>query len=314
MQIAHSLDQKLTDKPTLLSIGKFDGFHRGHQLLIQTAIDRARTCGCTSAVMTFHPHPRQVTNPQGNIQLLTSLDERIELIATLDPDWLIIVPFTQEIMRTSAYDFMQLVYQVIPLRELWTGANFALGRNREGNVYRLMEIGDMLGYSVGSVPPMIIEGAPVSSSRVRNLLRDGIVEGIEVLLGRPFSLHGKVVVGEQRGRTIGFPTANIEMEYKDHAVPAKGVYACCTTIDDISYTAVVNIGVRPTFDIGEQTIEAHVLDWSGDLYGQDLRIDFLHRLRGEQRFSGVDDLKAQIERDIRRSRELLYSGCTTKPC
>lgn len=305
MRIVHSIEHPLTDTRTLLTIGKFDGVHLGHQLLIRTATDRARQCGCASAVLTFEPHPGLVIRPERELRLLTSLDERIELISCYDPHVLIIAPFTHEVMNTTAYEYMSQLCSIMPLCELWTGSNFALGRDREGDIQRLMEIGDQLGYAVGSVAPMLVEGAPISSSRVRNLLRDGIVEGIDILLGRPFSIRGVVVEGDHRGRTIGFPTANVQLNDPLHAVPANGVYVCRAYVEDIAKPAVVNIGVRPTFDGHHQTIEAHILDWSGTIYGKTMRLAFLHRLRGEQRFRGTDDLVAQITRDVAQARDVL---------
>jgi riboflavin kinase/FMN adenylyltransferase len=305
MNIAYSLDERLTEVPTLLTIGKFDGFHLGHQLLIRTAVERAQQCRCGSAVLTFDPHPGMVVHPERKMRLLTSVQERIELIGRFDPDLLIVAPFNRQVMQMSAYDYMRKICDALPLRELWMGANFALGRNREGDVQRLMEIGEELGYGVGSVAPMLVEGAPVSSSRVRQLLRDGIVEGIEVLLGRPFKLQGTVVEGDHRGRQIGFPTANIQLDDPLHAVPANGVYVCRAFVEQQAFPAVVNIGIRPTFDGKTPTVEAHLLNWDGDLYGWRLTLHFLHRLRGEVRFGSVDELVAQIERDVQRARELL---------
>ncbi len=339
MRIVRSLKEHVTDCPTLLTIGKFDGFHRGHQLLIRTAIHNAKACNCCSAVLTFHPHPAAVIHPDWELRLLISLEERIELIRHNNPDLLIIAPFTHQTMQTTAYDYMHQICEVINLQELWVGTNFYVGRNREGNIQRLMEIGQTLGYTVGSVSPLRMGEEPISSTRVRTLLKAGQVEEAQHLLGRPFSLHGRVVQGDQRGRTIGFPTANLAIDPL-YLRPANGVYACyvcaaaspdslllpCTTGHHKTacrgahqrqresgtplkpctrYPAVVNVGIRPTFHGHQQTVEAHLLDWSGDLYGQDMRVAFLHHLRGEQRFSSIEALKEQIARDATRARALL---------
>lgn len=305
MQIAYSLEKQLTNKATLLTIGKFDGFHKGHQLLIQTAVEQAQRCKCCSAVLTFDPHPDQVIHPERDIRLLTTLDERIELIATFNPDILIVLPFTPALMNTTAEAFMRQVCAALPLRELWVGANFSVGYRREGNISRLIEIGEQLNYSVGSVAPLLVEGAPVSSSRVRSLLRDGVVEGVEALLGRRFSVRGVVVRGDRRGHTIGYPTANLALN-PIHALPAHGVYACYATIETLPQRlpAIVNIGVRPTFAGSHPTVEAHLLDWDGNLYGQKIQLSFWYRLRGEQRFGGIDELREQIRRDEAQAREL----------
>jgi riboflavin kinase/FMN adenylyltransferase len=219
---------------------------------------------------------------------------------------LIIAPFNEAVKQMTAYAYMSKITRALPLRELWMGGNFALGQNREGDFYRLMQIGEELGYGVGSVAPMLIEGAPVSSSRVRQLLQNGIVEGIETLLGRPFTLQGRVVLGDQRGRTIGFPTANIQLDDPLHAIPANGVYVCrarrSNDLDDLP--AVVNIGIRPTFGSLHHTIEAHLLDWEGNLYGDLLQLVFLQRLRGEQKFPSREELIQQIQRDVAQAREI----------
>lgn len=304
MRIAYSLEQPLTDRPTLLTIGKFDGFHIGHQLLVRTATERARQCCCASAVLTFDPHPDFVVHPEHHTRLLTTLEERIHLIGSFEPEVLVVAPFNQTVKHMTAYEYMTLVHDAMPLRELWMGPNFALGHNREGTMPRLMQIGEELGYAVGSVAPTLVEGAPVSSSRIRKMLSDGIVEGIEVLLGRHFSLEGVVVEGDQRGRTIGFPTANLALD-PWRALPANGVYACYAYLEGTRFVAVVNIGVRPTFGQPPiQTVEAHLIGWSGNAYGAKLRLEFWHRLRGEQKFSGIEELKAQIARDVARTREL----------
>lgn len=306
MHLAYSLDEPLTERPVLLTIGKFDGFHLGHQLLIRTAIEQAKQNGYSSAVLTFDPHPSLVIHPEREVRLLTSLEERVELIALFQPDILIILPFTRTLMNTSAAEFMGSVCNALPLRELWVGANFTVGRRREGSVGRLIEIGRDLGYSVGSVAPLLIEGAPVSSSRVRNLLRDGVVEGVEALLGRRFGLRGVVVEGDRRGHTIGFPTANLDID-PILALPANGVYACYAKLDSDRqlFPAVVNIGVRPTFGEHRRTIEAHLLDQNMRLYGMKMQLVFCYHLRGEQRFSSMEHLREQIQRDVVQARELL---------
>lgn len=307
MNIVTSLDNPITDIPTVLTIGKFDGFHQGHQRLIRTTVERAKQCSCKSAVMTFEPHPARVIHPEKNTRLLTSLDERVELIAAFEPDFLIVAPFNREIMQTSARAYMEQITRAMPLHELWVGTNFTIGHNREGTIQRLTEIGNELGYTVGTVSPVLIGGEPVSSSRVRKLLHDGIVEGIENLLGRPFSLRGLVVEGNGRGQQIGFPTANLAIDPL-HAIPANGVYACCSWLRGTPLPSVVNVGVRPTFHNAEEPIvEAHLLDWSGDLYGQTLRLDFWYRLRNERKFSSVEQLVEQITRDVDHARELMSS-------
>jgi riboflavin kinase/FMN adenylyltransferase len=307
VQIIHSLAAPITEQPVVLTIGKFDGVHLGHQQLIRTAIARAQALGAASAVMTFDPHPDMVIRPDSAPRLLTTLDERSAAIAGLGPDYLVVAPFTRETMSTPAADYMQQICAALPLRELWVGEGFALGRKREGNIPRLREIGETLGYTVGALAPVEVGGEPVHSSRVRGLLAAGDVAAVTPLLGRPFALRARVVEGDRRGRTIGFPTANLAIG-PQHALPADGVYACLAEIHGTPTPAVTNIGVRPTFDGLRHTIETYVIDWSGDLYEQMLSVAFLYHLRGERRFSGIDELKAQIAHDIAQAREVLGAG------
>jgi riboflavin kinase/FMN adenylyltransferase len=287
-----------------MTIGKFDGVHLGHQHMIRHVVERAHNQGMQGAVLTFDPHPGTVLRPQKDIRLLTSLEERIELIAALGVDVLVVAPFNQETMSTPPYAYMRKICAALPLRELWVGENFALGRKREGNILRLAEIGRELGYTVGTLDTLIIGGERVSSSRVRTMLVEGNVAMVEQLLGRHFDLHSLVVEGDHRGRTIGFPTANLAINER-HALPADGVYTCYAHVDGRAWPAVTNIGIRPTFGELRRTVETHLLDWSGDLYGQSIRVEFLHRLRGEYKFDGIDALIAQITRDVEQARALL---------
>jgi riboflavin kinase/FMN adenylyltransferase len=307
VQIVHSLAAPITERPVVLTIGKFDGVHLGHQQLIRTAIERAQALGAVSAVMTFDPHPAMVIRPDAAPRLITTLEERSAAIAALGPDYLVVAPFTRETMATPAADYMQQICRALPLRELWVGEGFALGRKREGDIPRLREIGETLGYTVGALAPVEFGGEPVHSSRVRSLLAAGDVAAITPLLGRPFSLRARIVEGDRRGRTIGFPTANLAVD-PQHALPADGVYACVAEIDGTPMPAVTNIGVRPTFDGLRHTVETYVLDWTGDLYAQMLSVAFLHHLRGERKFGGIDELKAQIAQDIAQAREVLSAS------
>ncbi len=304
MHVVRSLDPGLITQPSALTIGKFDGLHLGHQRLITTTVERARSLGLASAVLTWEPHPNAVIRPGQPLQLLTSLEEKIELIARHGPDLLVVAPFTTSTMTTSADAYMRSIVAAIPLRELWVGADFAMGKGRSGDVANLMTIGIELGFAVGTVSKAVVAGAPVSSSRVRELLRVGAVAGVVPLLGRPFGLRGSVVQGDQRGRKLGFPTANLQIA-PEHVLPADGVYASRVFLNGEALPAVTNIGIRPTFDGLRRTVEAHLLDWSGDLYGRSVRIEFVERLRGEQRFDGSEALVAQIGRDAAAARERL---------
>ncbi|MEI7770546.1 MAG: bifunctional riboflavin kinase/FAD synthetase [Chloroflexales bacterium] len=309
MEIVRSLAPGIAQRPAVLTMGKFDGLHLGHRQLIGTALGRARELGFLSAVLTWEPHPNVVLRPDQPPQLLTSLEEKTDLIAALGPDLLIVAPFTQATKSTGANAYMAQICAALPLRELWVGEGFAMGRGRAGDVPSLMVIGRDLGFAVGAVAKLLVGGQPVSASRVRDLLAAGDVAGAAALLDRPFGLRGVVVKGDQRGRVIGFPTANIQMR-PNHVLPADGVYACRATLDGVALPAVTNVGVRPTFDGLRRTVEAHLLDWSGDLYGRSLSLEFFHRLRGEQKFSGIDALVAQIRSDADAARDLLRDAPT----
>jgi riboflavin kinase / FMN adenylyltransferase len=246
-----------------------------------------------------------VLHPERERLYLTSLDERAEQIAALGVNLLIVLPFTRETMQLSAYDFMAQVCSAVALRELWVGWDFALGRKREGNLARLREIGQQLGYTVHAVDALVLaDGTPVSSTRVRTALTEGDLDTATTLLGRHFAVQGVVVEGDRRGRTIGFPTANVAVR-QHHALPADGVYACDAVVGGRHYGAVTNIGLRPTFDGKRRTVEAYLLDFADDIYGETLRLTLLHRLRGEKKFEGIAALVAQITNDVAAAREWL---------
>ncbi|HEY0734988.1 MAG TPA: bifunctional riboflavin kinase/FAD synthetase [Herpetosiphonaceae bacterium] len=305
MQIHDSLEQLHIAEPSVLTIGKFNGMHQGHHYLLNQVVARARELGGRSIALTFDPHPTLVLQPQHERVYLASEDERRQLLAASGIDDLIVLAFDQELMSLTAEQFMTRICDHVRLRELWVGQDFRLGYRAQGTIAVLAEIGTRLGYSVHPIAPLMIDGSPASATRVRELLQAGQVAAVPRLLGRPFTVAGAVVRGDQRGRTIGFPTANVAVGGHD-VLPADGVYACRVILPDGSVqNAVTNVGVRPTFGVLNRTVEAHLLDWSGDLYDQRLRVMFLERLRGEQKFSGIDELKAQIARDADRAREVL---------
>jgi riboflavin kinase / FMN adenylyltransferase len=297
-------DPPLTQS-AFLTIGNFDGVHRGHQELVSRMVQAAHDAGCLAGLLTFDPHPLTVLRPDVPLAYLTSADERAEALTALGLDFVLVLPFSRQVAAQPAAEFMSTLAGNIPLRAIWIGPDFALGRGREGNATRLSEIGAALGYSVQVVPPFDWQGQPVRSSRVRALLgEDGDATQAAELLGRPYQVWGTVTTGAQRGRTIGFPTANLMMP-AGRLVPANGVYACWAWREARGTPAVVNVGVRPTFDNAYRSIEAFLLDFSGDLYGETLGLSFVRRLRGEQRFSGVDALVQQIEADVASAHRVL---------
>ncbi len=304
MQIIHTLHPAHLEKDCLLTIGAFDGIHRGHQHLLSQLITKARRNGCFSSVVSFSPHPRSVLRPGSQPGCLTTGKDRIALLRALGLDLLVLLNFTPRLAQTPARDFVYELRQGLRMRELWVGADFGLGRNREGNVEMLRCLAQEFSFRLHVVDPVYDNGKPISSTRIRALLARGEVVEAARLLGRCYALSGRVVSGAQRGKKLGFPTANLAPE-TGCLVPGNGVYAVWAWLGDVSNPAVANIGVRPTFDGEGRSIEVHLLDFEGDLYGREMRIEFVERLRGERRFSEPAALIAQIGADIARAREVL---------
>ena len=293
------------DHPAFLTIGNFDGVHRGHQMLVSEMVEAAHLAGCEAGLLTFDPHPVAVLRPDLALPYLTSPEERADLLAALGLDFVLILPFDRATAALSAADFMRQIVARVPLCALWIGPDFALGRGREGSAARLGELGQELGYDVRVTPVYDWHGEPVRSSRIRSLLADdGAVEQAAELLGRPYEVWGEVVHGAERGRTLGFPTANLKLP-AGRLAPAYGIYACWAWRGETGYPAAVNVGVRPSFDNGHPSVEAYLLDFDGDLYGETLGLSFIHRLRGEQRFPDIHALVAQMGRDVEATRRVL---------
>lgn len=304
MQLVQGLPQAISDRPTVLTIGVFDGVHRGHQHLIGSTIQRAKELGYQSAVLTFDPHPDLVIRPERDRHYLSTLEQRAEYIEQLGADLLIVMPFSRAVMAQTALEFMTQICQALPLRELWVGHDFALGRGREGNIARLSEIGTELGYTVHPVDALSEQGEVISSSSIRRALIQGDVATANRLLARPFTLRGKVIEGDKRGRTIGFPTANLDISVQ-HLLPADGVYVGKAYIGGKEYASATNVGTRPTFDGIERRVEAYLLDFSGNIYGQSVDLEFLEFLRGDIRFESVEALIEQIAKDVQDTRDWL---------
>jgi len=310
MHVYTALDHTTTTTPTVLTIGKFNGMHVGHCYLLEQVVARARAIGGTSMALTFDPHPSVVLHPQYERVYLAPEHERRALIAASGIEHLLVLPFNPELAGWTAYEFMQRLCERVQLRELMVGPEFRLGHRAHGTLDVLQQIGEERGFGVRAVEPLLIGGARVSATRVRELVQAGDVDQVPALFGRPFAVEGPVVGGDRRGRTIGFPTANVQVD-PQHVLPADSVYACRVSLPNgETHPAVTNVGVRPTFGLLQRTIEAHLLDWSGDLYDQVIRVAFIARVRGEQKFIGIDALKEQIARDVERTRELLRADTT----
>jgi riboflavin kinase/FMN adenylyltransferase len=305
MQLFSSLDNTHTDG-VWLTIGSFDGVHRGHQEIIRRLVAGAQAHAVPAVVLTFYPHPAVVLRGSNGPFYLSSPNERAEIIGGLGVDIVILQRFDRQLADTSARDFIMRLKERLGLRHLLVGHDFTLGRGREGDIPTLNRLGKEFSFEVEVHQPVLRDGQVISSSQIRSALTDGNVERAQQLLGRAYRLTGEVVPGDGRGRTIGIPTANLKT-WSEQLLPSTGVYACQAHIRDKVFRAATNIGVRPTFD-GTSTflhVEAHLLEFQGDLYGQKVHLDFLTRLRGEQKFPNVQALVAQIQEDITRTRQLV---------
>lgn len=288
-----------------LTIGVFDGVHRGHQEIIRQLTAGAHAQGVPAVVLTFFPHPALVLGGV-DVKWLTMPDERAGLLAGLGVDVVITYPFDKPTAVLSPEEFMGRLKRQLGLRKLLVGYDFSLGRNRAGNAARLTEIGRDLGYDVLPVAAIQLDGQIISSTLIRQQLGEGDVAGAASRLGHPYALSGPVIRGDGRGRTIGIPTANVDVPLEKVA-PANGVYACWALAGGEKRKAVVNIGVRPTFTEGQVAprVEAHLLDYDADLYEQVLVLEFVERLRGEQKFPSIDALVTQIKADIGKAGDIL---------
>lgn len=310
MDVIDDLTQVTLRQETILTIGAFDGVHRGHQALIRQVVARARATDALAALITFYPHPAMVLAPDRAPLYLTTPGEKLALFEGLQVDLVALLPFTRQLASMTALDFMTVVSKHLRLRDLWVGQDFTLGYRREGTVPRLRELGQELGYEVHVIDPVIDRAnghTVISSSQIRAFLREGQVELAAQMLGRLPSLSGEVVVGAQRGRKLGFPTANLDVR-AERALPADGIYAVYAVLGNRRYPAVANVGVRPTFDDGQRIVETYILDFDDDLYGCDLVVEFVARLREERRFQSVAALIAQIEDDVERARRELSAS------
>lgn len=305
MQHFRSLDD-LSLLDSWLTIGVFDGVHRGHQEILAQLTAGAHQKDAPAVVLTFWPHPAVVLGKRYDLKCLTMPEERADLLGKAGVDIVITQTFTPEFAKLSAWDFMRRVANHLGLRSLWIGYDFALGHNREGNLERLSEIGEELGYKVQAIGPVKNGEDVISSSLIRKRISIGQVDLAAENLGRFYTLSGPVVHGDGRGRRINIPTANIDYP-KDKVIPANGVYACWAWVGKKRHPAAVNIGINPTFTPDKQTpnVEAHILDFNHELYGQELKLEFVEYLREEIKYDSVDALLKQIHADIAKTKEIL---------
>ena len=304
MRHYHSLEE-VNLQNSWLTVGVFDGVHRGHQEIIKRLTTGAHANDAPAVVLTFDPHPASVLSGH-EIKCLTLSEERAELLGKFGVDVVITERFTRELSMVTAYDFMSHLTRQLGLRYLLIGYDFALGKGREGNAARLTQIGSELGYAVEVVSALSDESGVISSTEIRKLIEIGNVAEATRLLGHPYSLHGPVIHGDARGRTINVPTANISYSHQK-MIPANGIYACWGYLNGEIYRAAINVGINPTFTPEKQipNVEAHLLDFRRQIYGEDLKLEFIARLRNELKFDSVDRLLDQIWEDIEETRKIL---------
>ena len=306
MSIEEELAKAQPHKDTLLTIGVFDGVHLGHKYLLSQLTEQAREQNLLGGVVTFNQHPQEVLAPKTKLPFLTNLTQRTELIKNEGVEIIVPLSFTSELAQLSARQFAGMLQKHLRMRGLVLGPDFALGRGREGDTTALSALGKDMGFTVTVISPVTINGEVASSTAVRNALAEGDMKRVLQLIGRPFSLSGRVTKGTGRGVGLGFPTANLDIDPRQ-ALPADGVYTTWSHIDSKLYQSVTNIGKQPTFGDNQLTIEVYILEYQGNLYGQELTIDFIERLRSEKQFGTAEELKKQIAEDIKRGRAILSS-------
>ena len=306
MQVIHYPDDPRPARwhQPVLALGNFDGMHRGHLKIIERVRRGAEERGATAVAMTFDPHPSKIVRPDKAPPLLMTHEQKLEALARGGMHGVAIVRFTPALAHWDPETFVRTVLvEWLHVAEVWVGANFLFGHDRAGTFSMLRTLGVRYGFRAEKIDPVRYKEFVVSSTRIRRLITEARVDEAGALLGHHYMIEGAVVKGKQRGRDLGFPTANVCSE--NELVPPRGVYATTASLDGVVYPSVTNIGTRPTFESGEETvIETHVLDFDKDLYGARLRLGFVQRLRDEKKFDGVDALKAQIDADRASARDL----------
>jgi riboflavin kinase/FMN adenylyltransferase len=309
MRHYHSLEE-VSVKNAWLTIGVFDGVHRGHREIIQKLTADAHANHAPAVLLTFEPHPASVLSGQ-EIKCLTTSEERADFLGSLGVDIVITQRFTRDLSTATAFEYMSRLKQTLDLKHLLIGYDFALGKGREGNATRLAEIGRELGYDVEVIHAISDESGVISSTEIRKLVATGNVSEAAKLLGYYYPLSGEVIRGAGRGRTINFPTANIDYP-QQKATPSNGIYACWAHLGNEKFMAATNIGFNPTFTPNRQTpsLEAYLLDFDRDIYGQQVRLEFVSRIRNELKFNSVEALIWKIQEDVDKTRDLLEGKST----
>ena len=304
MSVEEELIGLAPKKGMLLTIGVFDGVHLGHKHLLSELVEQAKHKNLISGVVTFKQHPHRLLTPQSNLPFLTNLPQKIKLLKDEGVEVIITLSFNLEMAQTGAKQFVSLLQKHLMMQGMVLGPDFALGRNQEGNIDFLRTLSKSMDFSLTVVPQIRINGEVVSSTAIRSALANGDMKKVHDMLDRYFSLEGYVITGTGRGTELSFPTANLDIE-SERALPTDGIYATWAYIDNQRYQSVTNIGKRPTFGESERTVEVYILNFQGELYRRELKIDIIERLRDEKKFETIEELKKQIEEDIKQSMAIL---------
>lgn len=299
------------DLKTVLTVGTFDGVHAGHKVLVNRVQKISEKENARSVIVTFDPHPRDIINPgQAGIKLLTSLDERSELLADLGVDEMVVIPFDRDFSLLTSEEFVRdIIWEKIGVSDFVIGYDHQFGRNREGTIETVQELGQKLGFKTHVVSKQEVEDKTVSSTAIRHAIHDdGDMQLAATLLDKHYILNGTVVHGDKRGKKIGYPTANIKPQNEKKVIPRKGVYAVWVRYEGSYYQGMMNIGERPTFDGDSIILEVHILDFDSNIYGKDVQLQFVQRIRDEQQFSGLEELKNQLKKDKKSVRSVLENS------
>ncbi|MEX0649008.1 MAG: bifunctional riboflavin kinase/FAD synthetase [Balneolaceae bacterium] len=302
------LKDVIRDSETVLTVGTFDGVHAGHKVLINTVLKTARKQNARSVIVTFDPHPREIINPgKSGIKLLSTLEERSELLADLGVDQMVVIPFNRDFSLLTSEEFVRnIIWEKIGVSEFVIGYDHHFGRNREGTIDTVRKLGTELGFHSHVVSRQEVGDKTVSSTAIRHAIQDeGDMKQAAVFLERFYILNGTVIHGDKRGGKIGFPTANIQPENPRKIIPQKGVYAVWVRVDGAYHKGMMNIGIRPTFGGNEQTLEVHIFNFNKNIYGRDIQVQFVERVRDERSFSGPEGLKKQLETDRKNVQDML---------
>lgn len=306
MNVVNGIENYKANSKSILTIGTFDGVHLGHQKIITSLVTKAQKQGLHANILTFFPHPRMVLQKESNLKLIDTLEEKQNLLSELGIDNLIIQPFSKEFSKLTAIEFTRnVLVNELGMSSLMIGYDHRFGKNREATVKDLINYGKSYNFEVTVIPAQDISSIIVSSTKIRNAIKISDFEKVIQFLGRPFELNGKVIKGNGVGKTLEYPTANIEIKEKYKLIPPKGVYLVMISFGENQFSGMMNIGNRPTISGLDQTIEIHIFDFDKDLYGKNLKVCFLKKIRNEKKFDSLTSLKSQLKKDEENCKRIL---------